>query len=222
MGARAARRDSGLRALALAAALAVGAVPGPAALAQGFSRGEDAAPDAVRSLILTVDTDAVLGASDFGRRLEARINEAAEDLVAENSRIEAELAAEEQALTEERPDLPPDEFRAKADAFDEKVQRIRAEQDAKAREVQAMRAEGEREFLEAVTPILAAIAEDRGAVLIFERQQVLLSAEVVDVTGEAVRRLNAALGEGGAEEEDGAGEPEPEPEPAEPEPQADE
>ena len=52
---------------------------------------------------------------------------------AENRRIEAELTAEERTLTEIRDDLSPVQFRARAAAFDEKVQRLRREQDEKAR-----------------------------------------------------------------------------------------
>ena len=151
--------------------------------------------------ILTIDTEAAFGTSLFGVQLQHDYQKAAEALVAENSKIEADLAEEEQELTDLRATLDPVAFRARADAFDEKVQRMRAAQDAKAREVQAMNDTGEVQFLEALTPILADIARDRGAVVVFERQQVLLSAESIDITREAISRLNEQLGA----ERDGAG-----------------
>lgn len=155
----------------------------PAALAQAPSD------------ILTIDTEAVFANSLFGVALERQIKQAAEALVAENNRIEAELIAEEQALTEQRPELAPAEFRAKADAFDTRVQAIRAEQDAKARAVQMMDEEGRQRFIEELTPVLADIARQRNAVVVFERHEVFLSAESIDVTVEAISRVNERIGE---------------------------
>ncbi len=47
-------------------------------------------------------------------------------LAEETQELERALEAEELALTEARKTLPPAEFRAKADAFDEKVVALRA------------------------------------------------------------------------------------------------
>jgi len=163
------------------------------------------AQDPVQTDVLVVDTDTVAANSLYGVRLEQRFEAAAQALVAENDRIEAELTAEEKALTKERATLAPDVFRQKADAFDEKVIRIRAEQDAKASAVQAIREEGRSEFIQALTEVLADIARERGAVIVLEQGQVFLSASSIDVTDQAIQRLNEALSDPSATPQEDAG-----------------
>ena len=120
--------------------------------------------------ILTLDQDRLFAESDFGKRVAAEIEERSRSLAAENRQLEAELTAEEKALTEARPTLPATEFRAKADAFDAKVQRIRAEQDDKARALTAFRDSERQRLAAALGPILAEIARDRGALAVMDRR----------------------------------------------------
>lgn len=149
------------------------------------------------SPILVIDQERLFSDSRLGERISSEIEAATETLAAENRRIEAELVAEELSLTERRGGLPPEEFRALADAFDAKVQRLRAEQDEKERALQA-RGEAERQaFLNSILPVLGAIARERGAVAILDRRAVFLSAERIDVTDEAISRLNAAIDQQG-------------------------
>ena len=157
------------------------------------------------SPILVIDQERLFSDSRLGERISSEIEAATETLAAENRRIEAELVAEELSLTERRSSLPPEEFRALADAFDAKVQRLRAEQDEKERALQA-RGEAERQaFLNSILPVLGAIARERGAVAILDRRAVFLSAERIDVTDEAISRLNAAIDQQGRplQDEDG-------------------
>lgn len=144
------------------------------------------------SPVLTIDSDRVYAASLVGQRIGAELETRLQDLVTENRRIEAELETEEKSLTQLRATLPVAEFRALADAFDEKVQTIRDQQDAKQRELQTLRENDRRVFVDAITPILSAIGNERGALLILERRDVLLSADSIDITDEAIARINAA------------------------------
>ena len=81
-----------------------------------------------RSPILTLDSERVFDATPLGKSVSSELERLFRELETENRRIEAELTAEEQALTEQRPTLEPDAFRELADAFDTKVQQIRSEQ----------------------------------------------------------------------------------------------
>ncbi|MBV1866829.1 MAG: OmpH family outer membrane protein [Marinosulfonomonas sp.] len=166
------------------------------------------------SPILTIDSDRVYGASLAGQRIGAELEASLQQLVRENRRIEAELETEERSLTEQRATLPADEFRALADAFDQKVQQIRDEQDTKQRELQSLRENDRRAFVDAISPILSAIGNERGALLILERRDVVLSADSIDITSEVIARINAAQ-EGGTNLSPGGGDD------TEPSPQAD-
>ena len=144
--------------------------------------------------ILTIDSERVFRSTLTGQSISAEMEQAFTDLAAENRRIEAELAGEERNLTELRPTLAAEEFRALADAFDAKVQKIRAEQDAKQRELQSRQEAEQQGFLDRIAPILSAIGNRYGAVVIIERRNVLLSADGIDITDEAIARINEALG----------------------------
>lgn len=146
--------------------------------------------------ILTIDGERLFEATAFGRRVTSEVEAAARALAAENREIEARLIAEERDLTERRPSMAQEEFRPLADAFDEKVQRLRAEQDQKQRSVEALRDQSRQEFVGKIGPILSAIVRERGALVILDRRSVFLSADSIDITSDAIARIDAAIGDG--------------------------
>ena len=168
--------------------IAVALLFGGTALAQ-----ETAAPP---SPVMTTDSERVFGTSEIGRKITGELEAELEGLVAENRQIEADLTAEEQSLTTKRSQMQPTEFRALADEFDARVQRIRAEQDAKQRALQAKREAERQNFIDVIAPILTSIGRERGAIVILERRSVVLSADSADITDEVIARINATLAEG--------------------------
>ena len=118
-----------------------------AVLAVSAMAGATAQDATTPGAILTIDPEQLFERTLFGQRVIAESEELAASLQAENRRIEGELSEEERDLTERRPSLTVEEFRALADAFDEKVNRIRMEQDAKVREVQSFRDTAQQRFL---------------------------------------------------------------------------
>jgi Skp family chaperone for outer membrane proteins len=152
------------------------------------------ATDPIRfSPVLTLDQDRLFAESAFGRASLERDRAAAGELEAENGRIEAELIAEEQDLTARRAELPPEEFSALAAAFDEKVERIRSEQDSKARDLGRARDEDRQAFLRAIVPVLGEVMREQGAVAILDKSTVILSLTVIDITDEAIAKVDAVL-----------------------------
>ena len=190
-----------------------------AALAAAFGVLAAAVPaqEVVKSPILTVEADRLFNESLYGQRLTEEIEVAGSEISAENRQIEAALTAEEKSLTEQRANLPTAEFRKLADAFDEKVQSIRQEQDAKGRALAARTEDVRRDFLEAAQPVLGELMREAGAAVLIERRNVFLSADAIDVTDEAIERINVRLGTGAAEDtgtdEPQTGTPEPDVEP---------
>ena len=150
----------------------------------------------IRSPVLSLDQDRMFAASDFGRRFEAELQADGAVLEAENRRIEAELEAEEKDLTRRRAAMSPEAFRALADAFDTKVQRIREEQTAKARALALRTEEAQRQFIAAARPVLEQMMIDAGAVVVVDPRSVVMSRSAIDVTDEAIRRINSSIGDG--------------------------
>ena len=155
--------------------------------------------------IVTFDSDRLFFESDFGQRVIRDIEATGNELVAENRRIEAELASAEQDLTERRSSMTPEEFRPLADAFDTRVQESRQEQAAKSRALNALLAQQREIFLRAATPILRELMVEAGAAVLLENRTVFFSAASSEITTVAIERLNQQLGVGSA---DGAAAPE--------------
>ena len=145
----------------------------------------------VRSPIVTVDQERLFTGSAYGAALLQEIEEASATLAAENRKIEIELLAEERALTQERGTMSTASFRQKAMAFDEKVVAIRKAQDDKTRSVSARRDAAQKNFYQEIIPILTDIVRERGAVAVLESRAVVLSADSIDITAEAIARIDA-------------------------------
>lgn len=172
------------RALGLSATLAL-ATP---ALAQ------EAAPGAVSSPMLMIDQERLFVESAFGRAVLARETAAASTLAAENAEIEAKLVARELELTERRATLSAEEFTGLAEAFDAEVVRIRAEQDAKLLGLNRGREADRQEFFRAAIPVLGELLVERKAVAVIDKSALILALSAIDVTDEAIAKVDAALG----------------------------
>lgn len=216
-GASTARPPQPARALLRAAVVAVavagvarpaGAQTTPGAAAPPAPQPADApASLALRQAVLTVDQEALYAGSAWGRRSQAEIEALSAQVSADNDRAFADLSAEEEALTEARATLPPDAFRARATAFDERVTQVRREREAAARSV-ALTAENDRQrFFQAAAPVLGRVMKDRGALLVLDQRTVLFSDASIDVTAEVIARLDADLGDGAAGTESGPDRP---------------
>lgn len=185
-----------LTAWLLGALIGGGAAP---VVAQGQSQGALQVQDTARSAVLTLNPERLFAETAFGRRVQSEIEDRGRALAAENREIEAELIAEERNLTERRPTLPIDDFRALADAFDVKVDQLRADQDAKSRELQRL-AESERaRFFGQIGGVLSRIVQERGASVVLDARNVVLSLERVDITDTAIARIDAEIGDGAPE-----------------------
>jgi len=160
------------------------------------SSGDEASPAPSGSAILTLDQEAMFTNSELGKRIIADLERDRTALAAENRRIEDQLSAEEKELTQKRGTMPPDQFSKLADAFDAKVQGFRSSQDSKSRALQQRLETARQNFAKQIAPILAQIVRARGAVAILDRSTVLAASDSIDITAEAIRRLDATVGDG--------------------------
>ena len=168
--------------------------------------------------MLIVDTERLYLDSEYGQRIRVALDERARALQSENERIEQQLIAEEQSLTERRPAMSVEAFRAEAEAFDTKVQEIRRARDAAINALEQARIVARDQFYDDVRTVVGQLMLERGAVVLLDRRTVYLAVGSADITAEAVRRIDEALVEGEAQDDGStpeivAPEPAPEPEP---------
>lgn len=165
-------------------------------IAQDGAADEPQTVVVIQSAILTVDTDRLFASSMYGQRIQQEFQQARQALIAENRAIEAELTEEERALTEQRPTLSREEFSALAEAFDEKTQRIRSEQAAKDAEIRARPDQARQEFLRIIQDVLIEIMRERRALAVLTSDSVLLVADSINITDEAIARIDGLIGDG--------------------------
>ena len=143
--------------------------------------------------VLVLDQDRLFRESRFGQASLARETDAARGLEAENARILADLIAEEQSLTTRRATLPPADFSALADAFDQKAERIRREQDAKLAALVRARDADRAAFLAAIGPVLGDLLREKGAAAILDASSVVLFSPAFEITDEATLLVDQVL-----------------------------
>ncbi|WP_050522449.1 OmpH family outer membrane protein [Pseudorhodobacter wandonensis] len=183
--------------LAAASLMAFAAIGGPQlVLAQGAALpAADAAPQVqiIQSPVLTINQQRFFEDSAFGKASLARLEADARNLQVEIRKVEADLEIEERLLTERRAGLSPAEFQPMAREFDDKVEKIRAAWEQKDRDLKREREQDQKTFFDSAVPILAAMMQEAGAVLLVDQSTVILSLDRVDITNVAIERVNSAL-----------------------------
>ena len=146
--------------------------------------------------VLIIDSDELYNGTLYGRRLAAELSALQSEFQAENDRIAETLRQEELSLTERRPEMTREAFQAEADAFDAKVQEVRRSRDAKTLELQAADRAARLTFQNRVQSIVADVMIERGAALVMEQRNVVLSVRSANITDDVIVRIDAQLGDG--------------------------
>lgn len=139
-----------------------------------------------------LDEERLFRDSALGQQILAGIRAAEAALEAENQVLFDQLAAEERALTEARATLAPEEFRARADAFDVRVEAIRAERAERSRDLAQQSEAAAQGFFDAVLPVLVQFMNETGVQALIKPDMLILSPDWLDVTDAVIARLNAA------------------------------
>lgn len=165
----------------------------------GLAMGEVIGNTVGGGLVLrSVDEERLFRGSRFGQRVQSEIDAASRALEEENAALLAELTAREEELTRLRDTLPPDEFRAAAEAFDQRADTIRQDQARKlARFSQFEEAERRRFFANTGT-ILQQVLEEEGAQVLIAARAIIIGVPELDMTEAAITAIDAEIGDGGA------------------------
>lgn len=163
---------------------------------------------------VTLDQARLFNQSRYGARLAAELGERQAGLAAENRRIEAELADKEKALTERRAKLSAEDFRRFADDFNAEVERHRAEQAAKEREIYQIHERNRALFQDLANQAMAGLLRERGALAIIAEEAIVMGFLELDITEDAIARLDALVGDGAHLPQPGDPDPDPDPDPA--------
>ena len=153
-------------------------------------------PAAEKSELFTVDMTRLLRSSEFGKNIIAVNNIARKKLQSENEELEKKLLLEEKELSELRKTLSIEEFRPKALEFDKRVSIIRAEQGKKEEFLNTKVRKEETDFFKRIYPLLYEILIERGGLILVDQRNIILWDNSVDITDDAIQKINQALGSG--------------------------
>jgi len=164
-----------------------------------FSLGETVGAPIGDGLVLrSVDEERLFRDSEFGQRVQGEIDAASRALEDENARLLAELTAREEELTEARATLSPEEFRAQAEAFDQRAEMVRQDQAQKLARFSQFEESERRRFFSQTGAILQEVLQDEGAQILIAARAVIIGLPEMDMTDAAIDAIDAALGDGGA------------------------
>lgn len=146
--------------------------------------------------VLIIDSDRLFLETQYGRQIASDLAARTAAVQAENDAIVAALTEEERSLTQRRPGMDPAAFRIEAAAFDAKVQEVRRARDAMNGELAAEAAKARAMFEERAQAVIANLMLERGATLVMEQRNVILSVRTANITDEAIARIDQVLGQG--------------------------
>ena len=119
-----------------------------------------------------------------------KINKKTQDEVRE---IEEALLNEQSELVESQSIMAPEAFQVKAAEFEKKVQNFQIESQDKFSKINNQLVEAEGKIFEVLKPIIADIVKEKGITIVLEKPRVVFNDEDMDITDEALKKLNKSL-----------------------------
>ena len=103
------------------------------------------------------------------------------------------MVDEQNELIESQQIMAPAAFDEKRKDYEKKVQNYNIERQEKLISIDNLVVQARNDVLNALKPILEEISNEKGITILLEKDLVLLNADSMDVTKEALKRLNKAL-----------------------------
>jgi Skp family chaperone for outer membrane proteins len=148
------------------------------------------------SPFLFINQERLLTGSAAGQALLADEERERDALRTEARALDSAFETEERQLTEKRPAMAPEDFRALADAFDARVVQARREQDARAATLAQEFDQRRRQFYARVAPLLVGLMDRAGARAVFDENSALLTDQTLNITDEVIAAIDDQGDEG--------------------------
>ena len=149
----------------------------------------------VATRVLVVDIDRLRAESLAGTGIMKATSAFREEIQREISDRETAIREEERKLARERPTLSEADFDARVDAFDDLVQAQRRLAETESRRLQLARSRAQALLTRATQEVLAAMMREMQAHVLLDKSQIILSVSAIDITAEAIERLNRSTPE---------------------------
>lgn len=143
--------------------------------------------------VATLNQERLFSESRFGQSFIKEFEARASQIAQENREIETALEAEELELTRLRATENPETFQRLAEAFDQKANRIREERRQEAQSLVEFQETAQQRFFRQVGPVLLELMREQGISVIINNEAVVLSLPTVDLTNDAIERIDSVF-----------------------------
>ena len=140
-----------------------------------------------------IDLNFILSESDAAVDAAKQIEDIAEQIEEEIKNTDQSLIDEQNELIESQQIMAPAAFDEKRKEYESKVQNYNVTRQEKLMSIDRIVSESRNEVLNALKPILEEISNEKGITVLLEKNSVLLNAENMDITEEALKALNKVL-----------------------------
>jgi len=172
--------------VAAAVAFAFGSLGAAPASAQESAKAKPA-------VILIVNTEQLFAQSKVGQSIRKQVQAQAEALQKENDKKGKEMEAEAKKLSDQRALLSQDEFKKKVEALQKKDREIQESVQEKSQALQIGAQQARAKVQAALRPIFVDLMKERGGTVLLDQSVVLAGGVDLDITQEALKRLNEKL-----------------------------
>ena len=140
-----------------------------------------------------IDLNYILSESDAAVDAAKQIEDIAKQIEEEINETDQSLIDEQNELIESQQIMAPAAFEEKRKEYENKVQNYNVTRQEKLMSIDRIVSESRNDVLNALKPILEEISNDKGITILLEKNSVLLNAENMDITEEALKILNKTL-----------------------------
>lgn len=179
----------------LAAIAASIAIISAALVGGSVSLSSEAQAQVTIPVILVIDRGRLMSESEAGKNITEQAVVLRETITAELEKKYSEFEKEQKQLEAQVDVISQEVLQKRAEELNSKAQILEREKQMKNREYQASVVKASGKISEALEPILVEILKSRSATILMDKSQVLFTAPEIDITADAMQKLNEAIKE---------------------------
>ena len=146
--------------------------------------------DYPETIIGVVDLNYILAESKAAKNASEQIEKIAVDIEEEINKEDQSMIDEQNELLESQQVMAPAAFEEKRKEYEKKVQNYNVKRQEKFMSIDILVSDSRNNVLDALKPILEELSNEKGITILLEKNSVLLNAESMDITNEALKILN--------------------------------
>ena len=140
-----------------------------------------------------IDLNLILSESKAARNAADQIEEIANKVEIEIQKSDEEMLAKQEELIEAQSIMAPEAFEIKRQEYEKDLQNYNIKRQEKLLSIDKLLQNSREKVLDTLKPILEDISNEKGITILLEKNIILLNAEKMDITSDAMKKLNESL-----------------------------